>query len=325
MMLKGVVRRAEKGDVILDLVCLQWINNGGDDKSRQKAMFVAYSSAQHRSRAYKPCFPQTLMQGDYTLHFTEIPEKTFKMLYNVPDCKEFLVHNNKMFCLTSRNTLAVPSEDEEYEFYGDIVRMTIHGHHIYLIFASSRILAFDVVSREVTANFSGINSRIKMVKVVKSGMYFLCDDGSIYKSLFEDLRHVKQDLEVLRRRNHIVLTFGVDEDAIFLATSIGDIYRNSVLVLRIFGTVKLMVPCNRHLYILTAEDLLIKYDLEESKVIFRLEMGKTSVIGDSCMMFDSTILDLLDEVYTRVPRDVRSIFRMDEILHIQTLSGIWGM
>lgn len=271
-------------------------------------------------------YPKDLgMEVDHSRHFTEATETSFELIHEVVDCNKFLLYKDIVFCLSRRNTLVVPSEDEEYEFYGSIVTMAIYGHHIYLIFESSKILVFDVLSREVVSSFPGHIWMIKKVKVCGMWMYFLCDDGCLYKSSFENLRYIKQDVGMRGSGDDPRISdFGVSSDTMFFSTDGGTVYRDSRVVLKTFDRIDLLVPCGRYLYVLTGKGLLIKYDSVSLRTVFVFRMGRASVVGETHVICNGVVVDLFRETYTRVPKDTRGVVRRNEDLYIQTLSGIWG-
>lgn len=266
------------------------------------------------------------MEEKYREHFTETPRISFELLHKTKDCKEFLLHNGVVFYLSNRNTLVVPSENEEYEFYGNVVKIGIYGQYIYLIFECSKIIVFDALEREVVTNFSGGQNKINRVRIVDSKIHFLCDDGCLYKSSFENLRYFKHEFHSngSKPMNHVIMNFGIDDESVFFATNMGAIHRNSELILKVFDTVELMASWKGHLYVLTSKGLLVKYDLMKSRIIFRLNMGKVSVIGESVIVLEGIAIDLLNETWTKIPKDIQSIVKEKEGLYIQTLSGIWG-
>lgn len=264
------------------------------------------------------------MEEDHTAHFVEAADANLELIHTVSECRDFLLHDGTVFYLTTRNTLVVPSEDEEYEFYGSILKIALHGHNIYLVFECSKILVFDALSREVATSLSGDLGGISKVFVASSGIYVVCCDGYLYKSAFENLRYVRQEM-VPEAERHRISSVGADAGSIFSGTRAGAIYRDLKLLTKTFDRVELMVPNREHLYVVTAKGVLIRYNLREGRIALRIELGKVRVVGDSYILHDGVMIDLLRSVWMKVPRDTQNVVRTHGGLYIQTLSGIWGI
>ncbi|AFM98091.1 hypothetical protein EHEL_040400 [Encephalitozoon hellem ATCC 50504] len=257
--------------------------------------------------------------------FADAPDIPLKLIQGVVDCKEFVVYDGNVFCLTGRNTLIALSSGEEYKFYGDVLKMGVHGHYIYLVFRTSKIIVFDVIRREVVINFQGIEGCIKKAVVNSSGMHFLSSDGCLYRSTFEDVRYMKDSaMHAVGGRNPTIQNFWVHGDSVFYTTCYGHVYKDSEMVLKVFDTVKLIVPNREYLYVVTEGNMLLKYDAIKWRVLFRENIEGLNVIGNGVIGWNGIAIDLLKEVRMRVPKDTRWIERYGKTMYISTLAGIFS-
>ncbi|AFN82811.1 hypothetical protein EROM_040430 [Encephalitozoon romaleae SJ-2008] len=262
------------------------------------------------------------MEG--TKLFAEASNIPFRLLQGGMDCKEFVVYNDNVFCLTGRNTLIALSSGEEYEFYGDILSMGIHEHYIYLVFNTSKVIVFDAICREVVVNFREMDGCIKKAMISSSGIYLLGFDGYLYRSTFEDIRYAKDTSVYGTKGESIIQDFWVRDDSIFYVTHYGHICKDSDVILKVFDTVTLIVPHKEYLYIVTEGNLLLKYDVVRSSILFKENIGNSKVIGDGVIGCNGMAIDLYKEIFMKVPKDTRWVRRHDKIIYISTISGIFS-
>lgn len=262
------------------------------------------------------------MEG--TKLFAEVSNIPFRLVQGVMDCKEFVVYGDNVFCLTGKNTLVALSSGEEYEFYGDIQRIGIHEHYIYLVFNTSKIIVFDVICREVVVNFREMDGCIKKAMINNSGIYLLGFDGYLYRSTFEDIRYVK-DTSVHGTKGELMIQdFWVGDDSIFYFTHYGHVYKDSETILKVFDTVRLIVPHKEYLYIVTEGSLLLKYDIAKSSILFKENIGNAKVIGDGVIGCNGMAIDLYKEIFMKVPKDTRWVGHYGKTVYISTMSGIFS-
>ncbi|ADM11331.1 uncharacterized protein Eint_040410 [Encephalitozoon intestinalis ATCC 50506] len=256
--------------------------------------------------------------------FAEVPNVSFRLIRGISDCKEFVVYDGNVFCLTNRSTLIALSSGEEYTFYGDILKMGIYEHYIYLVFKTSKIIVFDAISREVVVNLPEMRRGVKKVIMGRTRMHFLGGDGVLYGSAFEDIKYFKNQ-SICREKDgySIIQDFWVSGDSIFHATPLGHVYKDSSLVLKVFDTVKLLVPREGYLYIVTSGDLLLKYDTCRAKILFKKDIGSSRVVGDNLIAFGGMVTDLFGEVSVEVPRDASWVVRGEKSLYVLTPSGVF--
>ncbi|CAD25234.1 hypothetical protein [Encephalitozoon cuniculi GB-M1] len=263
------------------------------------------------------------MEG--TKFFAEAPDVSLRLVGGIVGCKEFVVHDGNVFCLTSRNTLVALPSHEEYEFYEDILGMGIHEHYIYLVFMTSKIIVFDAICREVVVNFPGMGECIRKVVVSSNGMYLLSENGFLYKSGFGNIKYVKQAVACeTEDRRSAIQDFWVDGDSVFYATHIGHVYRDSRMILKAFDAVRMLVPHSEHLYIVTGRNLLLKYNTRRLRVLFKADVGSSRVIRDHLVACDGTAIDLSREVFMKIPKDARCIVRAGKTLYVLTPSGVFA-
>ncbi len=242
------------------------------------------------------------------------------------DCKDFVVYQGTLYCLTSRNTIFVPSEGEEYEFYGEVYRMFVYEHYIYLVFRCSRVFVFDVVGREVVCKITGRGSRIIKAVVDGSMLYMLCEQGKMHMMSIKDMKCVEDesygDMSTVR---NIIVNFTVYESMILCVTARGEILSNGRAVLKVIEGIEGMALCGECLYVVSGSGRLLRYDVNQWRLVQRIDGAKAEVVGDDFMVIGDAIADLRMMRIIRMPVGIRRVIRTGGEIYMQTQSeiGVW--
>lgn len=256
--------------------------------------------------------------------FARADDVVLRLVRGVSDARQVVSHCQDVFCLVGRSTLQDLVSGEEYEFYGDVVGLWAHGKHIYLVLGTSRIVIFDGVSREVTASVRWMRGSIRKAAAGSSGAYFLCSDGWLYRSALEDIGHGERVVVDGVLDAGAVQDFWVWGDSVFYAMGTGVVCKDSRVVARVFDTVRAVVPHKEHLYIVTGRNVLLKYDVERRRAVFKIELGGAEVIGGRFVVWGGDGVDLGEEVMMRIPRDARCVSRAAGVLYVATGSGVFS-
>ncbi|KAH9411649.1 hypothetical protein HK407_04g07560 [Ordospora pajunii] len=257
--------------------------------------------------------------------FEENAEVRLKRVWNADlDCRDFVVYEGTVYCLTNRNSIFVPCEGNEYEFYGEVLRMFACEHYIYLVFRCSKVFVFDVVCREVVCKMAEGCSRVSKAIVDGSVMYMLCEQGKMYRMSLRDMKSVELQSNISTSRSDIV-DFTVHESVMLYATASGEILCDGRTVLRVIGGVDGMTLCGECLYIVSGSGCLLKYDVNEWRFVQKIDSVRVDVIGDDFMVIGDAVADLLMRRMMRVPVGTRRMIRAGGEIYMQTQSeiGVW--
>ncbi|KAM0671947.1 hypothetical protein CWI42_040920 [Ordospora colligata] len=259
--------------------------------------------------------------------FEENVEMKLKSICNADcDCKDFIVYQGTLYCLTSRNTIFVPSEREEYEFYGEMYRMFAYEHYIYLVFRCSRVFVFDVVCREVVCKMSGRGSRVVKAVVDGSMLYMLCEQGKMHMMSIKDMKCVEDErYDDMSTNRNIIVNFTVYESMILCATASGEILSDGRAVIKVIDGIDGMTLCGEYLYVASGSGRLLKYDVNKWRLVQRIDGAKVDVVGDDFMVIGDAIADLRMMRMIRMPVSIRRMIRTGGEIYMQTQSeiGVW--
>jgi hypothetical protein len=257
--------------------------------------------------------------------FRERPEASIELVADLAGARDFVVFEDKLYCLTERNILVVPSEDEEYELLDEMHGMVLYSHYLYFITALAKVLVFDIRTREIVTMSQGMGVAVRRVRPAGRGVLVLCSDNRVYKILFEDLRFVRQDVppHITESRESVLISDVVAvEDKMLLVDALGAIHGQGGIILKVFDAVESVACFNGLLYILTSKHALIRYDLNGAEGR-RMQLMAPCIGQGPFVVSDGSLLLLEDETQMRVPRDTKRVVRDKACIYVQTLSGIY--